>query len=144
MKTEKSPITMQAVKSSQIEAIGHDEASNTLAIQFKGGATYHYANIKKFAFDGMLSAESVGKFFATYIKSRPDDFPFTRQPRVVAPSAKSAPVLTKEQALILCEMHDIHELFEDEEGEEATMLREQNPELLEAYRVLYLIATEAW
>ena len=134
-------ITMQAVKSSQIEAIGHDDASETLAIQFKGGMTYHYANVEKYVFDAMLKVESKGKFFATYIKSRPDMFPFTRQARVVAPAAKAAPVLTKEQAELLCEMHDIHELFDDEEGEEATLLRKNNPELLEAYRVLYLIAT---
>ena len=71
-------ITMQAVKSSQIEAVGHNAATQTLAIRFKGGSTYRYDNVPAQLFADMLAAESVGSFFYKHIKPRADLFPFKK------------------------------------------------------------------
>lgn len=69
-------ITMQKVQSSQIEAIGHDAESKTLAIRFKGGAEYHYANVETEMFEAMKLADSVGSFFYKNVKPFKDKYPY--------------------------------------------------------------------
>lgn len=84
-------ITMTPVQSSQIQAIGHDPASNTLAIQFKRGQeaphggeiqalgpVYHYANVDAELFERFRTAESIGSFFYKTIKPHADKYPYTR------------------------------------------------------------------
>jgi hypothetical protein len=73
-------ITMTPVQSSQIQAIGHDPASNTLAIQFKSGKApvYHYANVDGELFERFRTAESIGSFFYKTIKPHADKYPYTR------------------------------------------------------------------
>lgn len=55
-------IKTSAVKSSNIDGIGHD--GTTLAVKFKGGGTYHYYGVSKEQFDGLSKAESIGKAMA--------------------------------------------------------------------------------
>jgi hypothetical protein len=59
-------------KSSQIHSIGHDPATNTLAIRFKGkngpGSLYHYPGFTAEQFDAFRAAESKGKFFGQSIR----------------------------------------------------------------------------
>lgn len=73
-------ITMDSIESSQIEAIGHDANTQTLAIQFKSGtrATYHYANVTPEDFAAFKGADSVGSHFYKHIKPFPEKYPFTR------------------------------------------------------------------
>lgn len=75
-------ITMDSVESSQINCIGYDAESQTLAIQFKSGtrATYHYANVTPEDFAAFKGAESVGSHFYKHIKPFPEKYPFTRMP----------------------------------------------------------------
>ena len=47
-------------------------------------------------------------------------------------------VLTQEQAILLCDAHEIYSLLQDEQ--EIGLLSENNPELLSAYYTLYGIA----
>lgn len=74
METQKLPpaIVMHPVDSSQIAEIGHDEATNTLAIRFKSkkgvGSLYHYPNKTRDLFLQFRSAESLGVFFGANIK----------------------------------------------------------------------------
>mgnify|MGYP001553463146 FL=1 len=80
---EANHITLDSVASSQIEGIGHDPQTNTLAIQFKAkkdAPIYHYANVDAAMFDAMKSAESIGKHFAAHIKAFPQKYPCTRIP----------------------------------------------------------------
>ena len=67
------PIALQPVESSQAKAIGYDESTSTLAVQFKhgAGAIYHYLDVSKETFDAFLSAKSAGKFFGENIKQLP-------------------------------------------------------------------------
>lgn len=76
-------IALHDVESSQINAIGQDPETNTLAIQFKGwkgeiGATYHYANFTAEDFAAFKAAESLGRHFGRQIKPFTDKYPFTK------------------------------------------------------------------
>lgn len=50
------------------------------------------------------------------------------------------PMLTKEQAQLLCDTYDVYSLFEDDE--ELELLTDNNPELLIAYGALLAIAQQ--
>lgn len=52
-------IPMSAVKSSQVESIGHQ--GDTLAVKFKSGGTYHYHGVTAAQFAALQKAESIGK-----------------------------------------------------------------------------------
>lgn len=76
-------ITLDSIESSQIGAIGHDPATNTLAMQFKSkkaAPVYHYANVDAAMFEALKTAESVGSHFAKEIKAFPEKYPCTRIP----------------------------------------------------------------
>jgi len=64
------PIALQPVDSSQVKAVGYDEASKTLAVQFKHGAQaiYHYPGVEPETHEAFIGAESLGKFFKEHIK----------------------------------------------------------------------------
>ena len=66
-------IALTDVVSSQIKAIGHDPATNTLAIQFKhgAGAIYHYPNVTADQHQAFVGSESMGKHFGQHIKALP-------------------------------------------------------------------------
>lgn len=85
-------INMQPVDSSQIEAVGHNPETNTLAIQFKSGAgpgsIYHYQNVDAETFAAFQSAESVGSHFYKHIKPHADKHPY--QKMEAAPAAVAA------------------------------------------------------
>lgn len=57
-------IPMSAVKSSQIESIGH--MGDTLAVKFKGGSVYHYPGVTADQFADLQKAESIGKAFNAF------------------------------------------------------------------------------
>lgn len=56
-------IELQPVESSNIEAVGHDAATNTLHVRFKSGATYHLANVTPEQHQAMISADSIGSHY---------------------------------------------------------------------------------
>lgn len=70
-------ITLNPVKSGQIQAIGHDANTNTLAIQFKGGGVYHYAGVDAESYKAFSGADSLGKHLASNIKGK---YEFTKIP----------------------------------------------------------------
>lgn len=83
MNTKKHPvIALHPVTSSQIHAIGHDAATNTLAIQFKSksgaGSVYHYANYTPELFNAFKNAKSVGSHFKTSIKPAAEQHPYVK------------------------------------------------------------------
>lgn len=80
--TKHPTIALTSCDSSQIHAHGHDAATNTLALQFKGkggpGSVYHYANFTEADYAAFLTAKSKGLHFGANIKSRPDKHPHTK------------------------------------------------------------------
>jgi hypothetical protein len=72
------------VNSSQLNALGYDADTNTLAIRFPGrgdnpGAVYHYSNVPPDVYAAFMAAESKGKFFLANIKGNAN-YPFQKQP----------------------------------------------------------------
>lgn len=49
-------------------------------------------------------------------------------------------MLTQRQAQEICDSIDLNSSFFDEDDEEYILLKENNPELLDAYEVLFTIA----
>ena len=70
---------MSPVKSSQIESVGHDPETSTLAIRFKSGGTYHYQNVSADQHNDLVSAESVGSHFHNGIKKNSKAHPYKKQ-----------------------------------------------------------------
>jgi hypothetical protein len=97
-------IQMQPVTSSQINALGFDADSGTLAIQFKNGrgdvgSLYHYSNVTPDLFEALRGAESIGSYFGKHIKPFADKFPYEKQGGGVLVEKKAkAPVLAKAKA----------------------------------------------
>lgn len=60
---------MVPVVSSNIAAVGYDENTHMLAVQFSNGRTYRYAGVPNGEFQNLLNASSVGSYFASNIKN---------------------------------------------------------------------------
>jgi len=79
-------INLCPCESSRISAHGHDAATNTLALQFKGkngpGPVYHYSGFGVDDYAAFTGAESLGRHFGTVISAKNDDgsfrFPYTK------------------------------------------------------------------
>lgn len=56
------------VDSSNLFAVGYDEASKTLEIEFHTRKVYRYYNVPKIVVRQLMDAESMGEFFNFYIK----------------------------------------------------------------------------
>lgn len=74
MTAKPKPIAMSAVKSGQIESIGHE--GDTLAVKFKSGGTYHYHGVSADDFTKLQKAESLGSHLHAHIRPK---FKFTKQ-----------------------------------------------------------------
>jgi KTSC domain len=57
------PIVKESVASSSISAIGYDEASETLEVDFLNGSTYQYYNVPAALFEQFRVAPSKVQFF---------------------------------------------------------------------------------
>ena len=69
-------MNMHPVTSSQLHSIGYDPETKTLAIKFKTGGVYHYADVPESEHKAMMAAPSHGKHFYANIKGK---FKFTKQ-----------------------------------------------------------------
>jgi hypothetical protein len=63
-------ITLQAFASTNLAALGYNAEKKILAVQFKSGAIYHYADIPLKLALGFLQTDSVGRYYATQIKGK--------------------------------------------------------------------------
>jgi hypothetical protein len=59
---------MTSVDSSNVAAVGFDDDSQTLQVEFNNGATYQYFDVPKAIYDGLLAAASVGQFLNQQVK----------------------------------------------------------------------------
>lgn len=55
--------------SSQIAEIGYDLPTKTMQIKFHSGGIYNYWPVGKKLYDGIMSAESKGKYFHANIRN---------------------------------------------------------------------------
>jgi microcystin degradation protein MlrC len=61
---------MHFVDSSNLESVGYDPDTNTLAIEFKKSGTYHYHDVLENVFRELLAASSPGTYFNENVKHR--------------------------------------------------------------------------
>ena len=59
-----------SVSSSTVRAVGYDEPSQILEVEFKSGGTYQYMNVPKSVYERFMAASSKGKFLAQFIKEK--------------------------------------------------------------------------
>ena len=65
---------MPYVQSSALEQVSYDERAHTLCATFREtGRTYLYQDVPQELYDGLIFAESLGRYFNTHIQGR---FPF--------------------------------------------------------------------
>lgn len=63
------------VSSSNIVSIGYDEDDQILEIEFNDGSVYQYPGVPSSEHDGIMSADSKGRYFHANIKNR---YPFVK------------------------------------------------------------------
>ena len=56
------------LSSSNLASAGYDDESQTLEIEFHSGGTYQYFDVPRTIYDGLLSADSAGRFFHQQIR----------------------------------------------------------------------------
>jgi len=56
------------IVSSNLSAIGHDPRMMVLEVEFKNGSVYQYSGVSSSVYDALVSADSHGNYFNTYIK----------------------------------------------------------------------------
>lgn len=57
-----------SVISSNIRAIGYDEPSGIMEVEFTSGDVYRYFNVPKYLYQGLMNAASKGRFLNENIK----------------------------------------------------------------------------
>lgn len=65
-------MNMQKVKSSTIEAVGHDAEKNRMVVRFNNGTEYEYSNVNKEQHSAFVGADSVGSHFHAHIRGKFD------------------------------------------------------------------------
>lgn len=66
----KTAIERQMVQSSNLASIGYNRQVRALEIEFHSGAIYRYRDVPHDVFDGLMKAESKGRFFVQKIRGR--------------------------------------------------------------------------
>jgi hypothetical protein len=61
---------MQPVESSNIKAIGYDQATQTLRMEFRNGSIHDYPDTSPADHTNLMAAASHGKHFHQHIRSR--------------------------------------------------------------------------
>ena len=63
------------VVSSNVKAIGYDERTQTLEVEFLSGGVYQYRNVPENMYNEFMRASSKGRFLHIYIKNC---YPYSR------------------------------------------------------------------
>jgi hypothetical protein len=58
-----------SVNSSNISSVDYDPDSQTLEIEFNNGGVYQYSGVPDSVYEGMMGADSKGKYFHANIKN---------------------------------------------------------------------------
>lgn len=63
-------IPLIPIASSNLHAVGYDDAAITLAVQFKNGDIFHYRDVPETVWSEMQQAPSKGSFYAKEIRGK--------------------------------------------------------------------------
>jgi hypothetical protein len=61
-------VDRKAVQSSTIASVGYEVGISTLEIEFHSGGVYQYYDVPQYEYEGLMSADSHGRYFAANIK----------------------------------------------------------------------------
>lgn len=61
---------MPEVKSSNIRSVDYNDDARELTVSFKTGATYVYAEVPRSVYDALVSADSIGGYFASRVRGK--------------------------------------------------------------------------
>lgn len=67
---EKFGIFMHPCSSSNLAGFGYDVPGRVLALEFRGGRIYHYANVPEEIYNGLIEADSKGAYAASHITTK--------------------------------------------------------------------------
>lgn len=56
------------VQSSNVASVGYDQETQTLEVEFNSGSVYQYFDVPQHVYEGLLTAESAGRFLNAEIK----------------------------------------------------------------------------
>jgi hypothetical protein len=60
---------MTPVSSSNIAAVGYDEETNVLTVEFQSGASWNYTGVPISTYRALLTADSAGRYFAQNVRN---------------------------------------------------------------------------
>lgn len=60
---------MKPVASSNIEAVGYEESTETMRVQFKNGSVYEYHNVPSIVHSDFMQASSLGAYLNRNIRT---------------------------------------------------------------------------
>lgn len=63
-------IEKEQVSSSNVEAVGYDEKTETLRVWFLSGSIYDYKGVRKMEYEALRDAPSVGSYLHRNIKGQ--------------------------------------------------------------------------
>jgi hypothetical protein len=58
---------MTSVSSSHVHSVGYDSENSELHVKFKSGGTYVYKDVPQSEYDGLVNADSTGKYLQSNI-----------------------------------------------------------------------------
>lgn len=64
-----------SVSSSNISAVGYDRNTHVLDVVFHGGREYTYSGVPENIYNNLISAGSVGRYFASFVKN---NYPYSQ------------------------------------------------------------------
>jgi hypothetical protein len=73
---ENKRMEREPVKSSQLKSVGFDAESGILEVEFNGGGIYRYLSVTKETHQGLMEAQSIGKYFGQQVRGK---FKFEKQ-----------------------------------------------------------------
>lgn len=65
----------QRVSSSSVVSVGYDGPSQSLELEFAGGAVYRYRRVPRLVYDELLRAPSKGRFVNAFVR---DTFAYSK------------------------------------------------------------------
>lgn len=69
---------LKEVDSSTVKAVGYGKRSNTLVVKFTSGAIYEYKKVPESIYEGLLNAESKGRYLNEQIKGKYEYLKYTK------------------------------------------------------------------
>ena len=58
------------VTSANLASVGYDATSRTLEVELRNGRVYQYSDVPQEVYEGLVSADSVGRYFISRVRDQ--------------------------------------------------------------------------